>query len=154
MSSSIRVRHHFFTRSSRPSLLLDVTLHPATYRYSRSQQGNRTRVESDIPLHPRIFNSRSLGDFLRIRSICWSSIPSKYPLWSTPMVSSSSIGKPGDMTCSLTGVSLSPSMVLVVLKVVSMGQPFCNFSMLIRMVSREVVEILETSRNRRFFECC
>jgi hypothetical protein len=41
-------------------------------------------------------------------------------------------------------------MVLVVRKVVSLGQPLASFSMLIRMVSREVVEMFETSRNRRF----
>ena len=54
------------------------------------------------------------------------------------------------MTCSRTGASLRPSMVLVVRKVVSLGQPLDSFSMLMRMVSREVVEMLETSRNRRF----
>ena len=79
ISSSRRVLHHFFTRSSSPSLLLLVTLQPATYRYSISQQGRRTRVESEIPLQPRMSSSLSLLDAFRILSICVSSMPSKYP---------------------------------------------------------------------------
>ena len=79
ISSSINVAHHFFTRSSNPSRLLLVTLHPATYMYSISQQGRRTKVESEIPLQPRISSNFNLLDFFRILSICPSSIPSKYP---------------------------------------------------------------------------
>ena len=154
ISRSTSVLHHFLTSNSSPSLLLLVTLHPATYRYSMSQQGSRTRVESEIPLHPRMSKTFNLSDFLRILSICWSSMPSKYPLWSTPIVSSSRYGNPGEAICSLTGTSFRPNIVLVVLNLVSFGQPFCSFSMFMSIVSRDVVEMLETSSTRKFLECC
>ena len=77
MSSSCRVLHHFFTNSSKPSLLLVQMLLPATCKYSMSQQGSRTNVESVMLLHPQMSRTLNFADFFGIRSIWLSSIPSK-----------------------------------------------------------------------------